>query len=459
MGFLVRALVVAISLGVAVLYQNYRLLSKPLDPPTLDVNAYWGPGPNESYKEDPAIREFDVSVKQELLDDLKRQLARPLKLAEPLEGVAFEYGFNSRALSDIIAYWRDSYLEKWDERDGYFKKFPHFQTQIQGLKIHFIRVKPKKTAGKVVIPLLLLHGWPGSVLEFYDFIPLLTKPNDQNNYVFEVIAPSLPGYAWSQGSSKKNLGPAEIGVIMRNLMLRLGHEKFLIQGGDWGAIIGSSIATLFPQNTLGYHSTMCGTNSPLSQFKMLLVNLMPNFFIQQEQRPFFKSFSETFAYILEESGYFHIQATKPDTIGNALTNNPVGLAGYILEKFSTWTNPSYRKLQDGGLQKRYTIDALIDNVMIYYITNSITTSQRLYAEAFAQHQRDLQLDRVPVKVPVGCARFRHEILHSTDFQLRDKFPNLIHSTFYTDGGHFPAMEAPRQLYQDLLEFVEKANLN
>lgn len=456
MGFLVRALVVALSLGVAVVIQNYRLISKPIEPPNLDIKEYWGPGNSADYKENTAVLPFDIKTSPELIADLKAQLARPLKLTEPLEGIAFEYGFNSKELEKVIKYWRDQYLPKWSEREGFLKKFPHYQTQIQGLKVHFLQVKPKNTAGKKVLPLLMLHGWPGSVREFYDIIPLLTTPNDQSDYVFEVIAPSLPGYGWSQGASKVNFGPAQMAVVLRNLMVRLGHNKFAIQGGDWGSIVGSSIAALFPDNVLGYHSTMCSSMSTIAQIKTFLTGLMPNFFINAEHKDFFKSFGDQFAYIMEETGYMHIQATKPDTIGAALTDNPVGLAGYILEKFSTWTNDGHKKLADGGLTKRFTLNALLDNVMIYYVTNSITTSQRLYSEAFSSAQFGLEMDRVPIKAPAGCARFRYELAHSTDFALKDKFINLVHSTYHKDGGHFPAMELPKELYSDFIEYAKKA---
>lgn len=208
---------------------------------------------------------------------------------------------------------------------------------------------------------------------------------------------------------------------MRNLMVRLGYNKFFIQGGDWGSVIGSNIATLFPDNVLGYHSNMCNNMSPKSLVKGFLAGLWPSFFVPKAYEDFFFPKSNELKYLMEESGYFHIQATKPDTIGAALTDNPVGLAAYILEKFSTWTNASYRSLPDGGLTQRYKMDALLDNVMIYYLTNSITTSQRLYAEQYAQEQRDLKLERVPTLVPTGCARFKSDIMQFLDTQLQDKF--------------------------------------
>ncbi|KAI9583436.1 juvenile hormone epoxide hydrolase 1-like [Glossina fuscipes] len=458
MGFAGSVIIVIISLGATVIIKNYFFVSKHLPAPKLNLNAYWGPGSSALYKENTIVKSYDITVKSEVIADLKAQLQRPLKLHEPLEDVNFEYGFNSYYLENVVKYWRDEYLANWPKRESFLKKFPHFQTEIQGLNIHFIHVKAQQTAGKTVLPLLLLHGWPGSVREFYEIIPLLTEPNDQNNYAFEVIAPSLPGYGWSQGSSKKDFGCAQAAVIMRNLMLRLGHKKFLVQGGDWGSIIGANMAALFPHNIIGYHSNMCGSMGPTTILKMIAAYFMPSLFYDKQYTKFFKPLPELFSYLMAETGYLHIQATKPDTIGAALTSNPVGLAAYILEKFSTWTNPQYKHLPDGGVTRRYTLDALLDNVMIYYVTNSITTSVRLYAEQFSQSQGQLQLDRVAVTVPAGCVRFQNELMHSTDSQLKERFLNLVHSTYHNQGGHFAAMELPKILYEDFIDFVKKLDI-
>ncbi|EDW62144.1 juvenile hormone epoxide hydrolase 1 [Drosophila virilis] len=452
----VRILIGGLAILVAVGYKNYRDLGAPGKRPDLDNNEYWGPKLKGSYQENKLVSPYDISVAPDVIGDLKAQLERPLKLQEPLEGVGFEYGFNAKELNKVVKYWRDSYLPKWNEREQILKKFKHFQTEIQGLRIHFIHAKPSNAAGKKVLPLLLMHGWPGTVREFYDFIPLLTTGSDKSDYVFEVIAPSLPGYGWSQGASRPGLGVAQVSVIMRNLMLRLGFNKFLIQGGDWGSLIGANLASLFPENTLGYHSNLCANNSPMGNLRQLLASFFPSFYIDSQYAHFYKGLGDTFFMILEEFGYAHIQATKPDTIGTALANNPVGLAAYILEKFSTWTNPEYKKLEDGGLTKHFTYDQLLDNIMIYYVTNSITTSVRLYSESMNSAQLSLDVDSVPVKAPAGCARFAHEVAHTPDSVLANKFPNLVHSTHHSDGGHFPAFQVPQQLYDDFVAYIKKA---
>lgn len=176
-------------------------------------------------------------------------------------------------------------------------------------------------AGKTIVPMLLLHGWPGSVREFYDIFPLLTQPQPHSPYLFEVIAPSLPGFAWSEGARRVNFGPAEIAVVVRNLMLRVGHERFVVQGGDWGSIVGSNVATLFPENVLGYHSNFCVLRSTLSTVKLLVASLYPRAFLDEAYESFVFPLGAHFKQTLMMSGYFHLQATKPDTIGRLAMQN------------------------------------------------------------------------------------------------------------------------------------------
>lgn len=185
------------------------------------------------------------------------------------------------------------------------------------MNIHFIRVQPTaaESAGKTVVPLLLIHGWPGSVREFYEIIPKLTVASKYHNLVFEVIAPSLPGYVFSQAASKPGFGPAQISIVLRNLMIRLGHQRFFIQGGDWGSILGSGIATIFPDNVLGYHSNMCFANSPLAHIKSFIAGFYPTAFVDSQFVDFHFPKSKRLLHLIVESGYFHLQATKPDTIG------------------------------------------------------------------------------------------------------------------------------------------------
>uniref|UniRef100_T1GZZ4 Epoxide hydrolase n=1 Tax=Megaselia scalaris TaxID=36166 RepID=T1GZZ4_MEGSC len=327
--------------------------------------------------------------------DLKDHLSRPLKLAAPLEGVGFEYGINTNYLRTLVKYWRDDYLPRWTDRQNYLNSFPQYKTKIQGLDIHFIHIKPQQKS-KDILPLILLHGWPGSVREYYGLISELISGNHEK-YDFELIVPSLPGFGWSQASSKKGLSPSAMAVIFKNLMKRLGHEKFLIQGGDFGAIIGSHLATLYPDSVIGVHSNMCGVNGPSSVFKWMFASVFPTWFVTSEQISFHFPISSYLSKVIEETGHLHIHSTKPDTIGTVFSRNPVGLLAYFVEKFATWTNPEFKKFEDGNLEKKFKLDDLFDNIMIYYLTNSITTSQRIYAESFAKTEMALQLDNIPTR--------------------------------------------------------------
>ncbi|XP_053696692.1 juvenile hormone epoxide hydrolase 1-like [Sabethes cyaneus] len=419
------------------------------------LEQYWGPGDGKNYKEDTTIKPFKINYSNEVIDKLRAKLNDVPKFSKPLEGTAFQYGFNSNRLLEIITYWKTNYLAKWNEREKFLNQFPQFKTQIQGLDIHFIHVKPKVPSGVKVLPLLLLHGWPGSVREFYDIIPMLTSKTEDKNYVFEVIVPSLPGYGWSQAASKQGLSTSKIAVIMKKLMTRIGHKHFYVQGGDWGSLIGNQIATFFQDNVLGVHLNMCGLQSTSAIMKTFVASFMPSLFIENQYVDFYFPAIPKLKEIVIESGYLHLQATKPDTIGAALVGNPIGLAAYILEKFSTWTNPAYRELADGGLEKYYTLDSLLDNIMIYYLTDTITTSQRIYYETFSNHEMALKFDNTQTQVPAACAKFKYELAQTIDWALRDHFINLVQSNHFQDGGHFAAMQLPAVLYKDLVQFVNK----
>lgn len=201
-------------------------------------------------------------------------------------------------------------------------QFFFFFVYTYRLSVHYIHTKATyDIKGKKVVPLLLLHGWPGSVREFYDIIPKLALPGDELDTVFEIVCPSLPGYGWSEAAAKKNFGPLEMSVVLRNLMIRLGYDKFYIQGGDWGSLLGCNIATMFPENVLGYHSNMCFVDSPMAHIKAFISSYYPSAFIEEEYQDFIFPRMEKFAGLILESGYMHLQATKPDTIGRRNKKN------------------------------------------------------------------------------------------------------------------------------------------
>ncbi|XP_043492467.1 juvenile hormone epoxide hydrolase 2-like, partial [Polistes fuscatus] len=249
-----------------------------------------------------------------VIDDLNKRLENPRLNVEPLEGVGWTYGLPATYLKNIIEYWRTKY--NWNERQALLNKYPQFVTNIQGLDIHFYHVKPSnlpKNKKIKVLPLLIAHGWPGSVVEFQKIIPLLTTPKPDRDFVFEVVAPSLPGYGFSDGAVRPGLSTAHIAIIFKNLMARLGFEKFYAQGGDWGSIITYSMAVLHPEKILGVHSNMC-ISKPFDIW-YFIGTLFPSLVVDKQHENKIFPLKDKYSFLIEETGYFHIQATKPDTIG------------------------------------------------------------------------------------------------------------------------------------------------
>lgn len=302
-----------------------------------------------------------------------------------------------------------------------------------------MRAETDDLTNKTVIPVLLLHGWTSSVREFYDLISLLTQSDDESEYRFEVIAPSLAGFGWSEGPAKQGFGAFDQSIVLRNLMLRLGHDHFYVHGSGLSSGIGSAMVTLFPHNVIGFHSTMCTVPTYLSLAKSLFISAMPSYF--DDPALGHSTFTEQLSLLIKESGLVHLQATKPDTIGIVLSDNPIGLAAVILDKFTSYFDTIDR-------------DAILDTLTIYTLTNCFGTSNRLYAETFSSRELSLQIPRVPTNVPTGCARFKNNIVHYTDWQLAEKYTNLVHSTNYETGGQFAAMEVPELFHQDFLTFVD-----
>ncbi|CAG9792547.1 unnamed protein product [Diatraea saccharalis] len=351
-----------------------------------------------------------------VIKDLKDRLKARKPFTPPLEGIGFEYGFNTKTLDSWATYWMEKY--NFTERENFFNQYPHFRTKIQGLNIHFIRVTPEVPPGKHLVPILLLHGWPGSVREFYEAIPYLTAASKDRDFVLELIIPSLPGYGHSEGAVKPGMGPLEIAVIFRNLMQRLRFQKYYVQGGDWGSLIAANIATLFPNVGSAW----------LSRKRDLL--------------------NDANCYLLRTL------RLNISTLRVALTDSPSGLMAYILEKFSTWTRREFRSKVDGGLEFRFTKDQLIDNLMMYWSTRSITTSMRLYSECFNKRNMAFKMDEIPTTVPTWTIQAKNELGYLPPWLIKLKYPNLIKDNPIDDGGHFLAFERPQVFSEDVLNAVQ-----
>ncbi|KAJ2945016.1 hypothetical protein O0L34_g1912 [Tuta absoluta] len=423
----------------------------PPKPPHFALDEWWGPKEIKG-KTDASIRHFQVIFDDAMIKDLKERLQRHRPFTPPLEGVGFQYGFNGKQLDSWVNYWATKY--NFTERQKFFNQFPQYKTNIQGLDIQFIRVTPQVPANIKVVPILLMHGWPGSVREFYEAIPLLTQQRPGYDFVFEVVAPSIPGYGFSDPAVRPGLAAPHVGVVFRNLMHRLGHKKFYVQGGDWGAAIAGAISTIFPDEVLGYHSNMLTSLSPCAMISQLFGAIYPSLVIDSKLVDRWYPLGAFYSYILEEFGYMHLQSTKPDTVGVALTDSPSGLLAYILEKFSTWTSKDFRSLPDGGLGKKFSKDQLIDNLMVYWSTNSITTSMRLYSETMNSKAKELMMADVPTPVPTWAIQAKHEIFYTPPWLLKKKYTNLLDTTVVDDGGHFFAFELPKVFSDDVFKAVK-----
>ncbi|KAH7715940.1 Protein W01A11.1 [Aphelenchoides avenae] len=404
--------------------------------------SYFGAGSPKP--DDATIRDFKINVPHATLQELQVRLKYTRIGHTQLEDVPdFEYGFNLKTLQSFRDYWINSY--DWRKWEAKLNELPQYTTEIEGLKIHFIHAKPPAGKYKQVVPLLLVHGWPGNVFEFYKAIPMLTDPaahlNGSNaDIAFEVVAPSIPGFGWSDQPQKKGCDQIATARIFNTLVTeRLGIQKYVAQGGDWGSIVTADIARQYPERLYGLHLNMMlllgrDFNAPTNATTIFYSPVWSNMI----------DFN-----FLKELGYFHIQATKPDTVGVGLNDSPIGLMAYILEKFSTWTNPDYLRLSDGGLEKKFTKDELLTIIMIYWTNGNIVSSVRYYKELFMN-----PAVRNKVTVPTAYAAFAHDIAHPPPEVLAKEEYNLTRYTYPEDGGHFAAFEVPTLFSNDVFELAK-----
>jgi len=436
-------------------YGLYVNLSKPVETYVMEENGYFGKGSPKP--DDQSIKPFKVSVPDEELKVLKDRLKSARIGHEQLEDVPdFRYGFNLKTLRQYQDYWLNKY--DWRKHEATLNSFTQFTTQIEGLNVHFLHVKPANKYKKVV-PLLLAHGWPGNVFEFYKIIPMLTDPEKHgfgNDIAFEVIAPSIPGYGWSEAAHKTGLNTATTARIFNKLMTqRLKFKKYIAQGGDWGSSIVSNIGRFFPQNVYGIHLNMiiAGLDKPTSFLRLIIGSYFPSIAFSNPQHAGY-SLKDELVQFIKESGYFHIQATKPDTVGVSLNDSPLGLLAYIGEKFSTWTNKLHTSLEDGGIERKFTKDEIITIVMIYWLNQNIISSQRFYREHFADHLvRDVT--KIFVTVPTGYSAFANDLISPTPVEIARNYYNITHYNSFGDGGHFAAFEMPKYLAKDIFAFAKK----
>ena len=383
----------------------------------------------EQTEPDPtAIRPFAVDVPDSVLDDLRERLART-RLPDQLEDVGWDYGAELGYVTDLITYWRDEF--DWRAAERRLNAFDQYKTVIDGLDIHFIHQRsPEENA----LPLIITHGWPGSVAEFLKVIGPLTDPAAHGGDpadAFHVVAPSMPGYGFSDKPQEPGFGPEQIADVNAKLMARLGYERYGTQGGDWGSIVSRWHAFKHPEQVAGLHINMVvaepppGVDDPTA-------GVPPEELQRSQDRQAY--------YNGEENGYAQIQGTKPQTVGYGLNDSPAGQAAWIVEKFRAWCDCN------GDPESVFTRDELLTNIMIYWVTQTATSSARLYYEA---GNALAGLGRV--EVPTGAAIFPYELFIAPRAWAESSY-NLTHWTEMPRGGHFAAMEQPELLVEDLRTF-------
>lgn len=373
-----------------------------------------------------AIEKFEIRVDDAVLDDLRRRLAHT-RFPDQIEGTGWEYGVSVEYLRDLVAYWRDGY--DWRAAEARLNRLAHFRTRIDGQSIHFVHARsPEPDA----LPLLLMHGWPGSIVEFLDVIPRLTDPQTHGGEAadaFHVVAPSLPGYGFSEPTRTRGWDVRRVARAFVELMRRLGYQRYGAQGGDWGAQIATRIGAYDPEHCAGIHLNMPIASRPKEAPPLT-----------DEEKADLAAMAR---FQAEESGYALQQATKPQTVGVALNDSPAGLLGWIVEKFRTWSDGG------GDLETVLDRDALLTNAMLYWVTGTAASSARLYRECKHGGLWDEPAEHVPV--PTGVARFPKEILRYPRSWVERQY-NVTRWTAMPRGGHFAAMEQPDLLVDDVRSF-------
>ena len=369
---------------------------------------------------DAAIVPFRISVSDEVLDDLQRRLALTRWPESELVG-DWSQGAPLSWIKDMCTYWATGY--NWRDREAKLNRFDQFITNIDGLDVHFIHQRSPHAGAR---PLIITHGWPGSIVEFHKVIEPLTNPTAFGGDAadaFHVVCPSLPGFGFSGKPTTTGWDVERIARAWSTLTARLDYDHYFAQGGDWGSGVTAAIGACDPTHCDAIHITLAmGTRSrPGAEPTTEVLRAMKGL-------EFYRAW---------DSGYSKQQSTRPQTLGYALADSPSGQAAWILEKFYAWTDC------DGHPENVLNRDELLDNVMLYWATNSATSSARLYWESFGKARPAI------VNVPVGVAVYPKEIVPPVREWMGDSFPNIVHWAEQTKGGHFAAFEQPELFVADI----------
>ncbi len=373
------------------------------------------------------IEPFRIQIAQSALDDLKRRLTAT-RFPDAETPRDWSQGIPLAYVEELCTYWANDY--DWRTREARLNRFPQFRATVGGLGIHFIHARSKHPAAK---PLVMTHGWPGSIVEFQNVIAPLTDPTAHGGSeadAFHVVCPSLPGYGFSDKPTEPGWNAEKIADAWNELMGALGYSHYYAQGGDWGAIVTTAIGLNHGKTCKGIHLNMpIVTPDPET-----MGSLTP---AEQSALAGMQHYQEW------DSGYSKQQSTRPQTLGYGLADSPCGQLAWIVEKFWAWTDC------DGHPENAISRDEMLDNVMLYWLTNSGASSARLYWESFNKVSRD------PVNVPTGCSIFPKEIFRCSKRWAEKRFTRLVHFNELDKGGHFAAFERPDVFVDEVRQTFQK----
>ena len=371
---------------------------------------------------------FRLAVPEADLSDLRGRLART-RFPDQAPEAPWAYGTDLSWLKSLVTYWRDGF--DWRAEETALNALPNYRLQLDGIGLHFLHVPG---VGPSPCPLLLSHGWPGSVFEFLDILPRLTDParfGGDPADAFTVVAPSLPGYGLSFAPGQERFGAERIADVFAELMTRLGYPRFAAQGGDWGSFITSRLAHVVPDRLLGIHLNLM----PLKRDPNALVDPNPD-----EAR----YFEELSLFLKEETGYQWIQGTRPQTLAYGLTDSPAGLAAWIGEKFWAWTD------HNGEPESAVSRDRMLADISLYWFTGAIGSSFWPY---YARMHGPWPIpDGETIGVPTGYCQFPHEILRPPRSLAERVYTDIRRWSVMPRGGHFAALEQPEALAGEIQAF-------
>ena len=365
------------------------------------------------------VREFQPHVADDVLQDLQNRLIRT-QIPQDIGHGSWSHGTQHVYLRDLIDYWAHEF--DWREQEQRLCRFKHYRADVRGQEIHFVRA----VIGNGVKPLILTHGWPSSFYELTHVIDPLAEVSNESGY--ELVIPSLPGYAFSPASSSPWQTP-RIHELWKTLMVNiLGHQRFGAHGGDLGAGITAKLGMFFPEHVTGIHVT--GVYAPGAESGAGLSAAEKDYVERENQ------------WEDEEGAYAHVQSTRPLTLGYSLTDSPAGLAAWIVEKFRAWSDCG------GDIETRFTKDQLLTNITLYWVTRSIATSFLPYIES---RNNPEPIQWKPIDVPCAVAIFPGDI-STPPREWGERYYNVVRWTEMPSGGHFPAIEEPQLFAEDIETF-------